>query len=631
MNAQDIFYRGVSWRRAVALAALPAFLLAWGLGNPFIFDDFPTVLANPRLREPANIVWGWFTIHRAPVYTLHTLEYTLWGAWPAGFRFVNALFHLGIAWCLYRGGQRMLPILAPHFNPEAAERVPFGGALLFAVHPLALTVAGTISARADLMASFFFLAAFLNAWRWGESKRLRDAVAGLACAILSVWAKPSAAGLLLLAGGLFLRQRTSFQKGGGIVLAAGAAALALALYKPVAALARQTDWIGYLAAQPGALSAYAALLPFPRGLRIDHDAHIDPGASPWMPGVLLLGAMVFLAVRLKDRRPAAAFFLAWFLVAVAPTSLAPLLDVRNDSRAYLALAAFSFALSCGIETVGERFSRRAGARLLALFLAFFVLQGGWLLARRGSLLHAWSDNERWTPTSPRVLANLGEALHEQKDYRRAIHPYRASLGLDHGVPLDEARPASASYGPVLANLGHSLYEIGDGAGAVIAYQKSLTADPANSDALFNLANLFSARREHKIAAMHLEVYLRERPDDLVAVNLLAISLARSGKEREAEEWWRYLLALRPGDPVVLNNIANLCATTGRHEEAIRLYEETLAADGSSAEAIPTLRNLLAALAKAGRPAEEAETVRARLTERGVQPDDLKAPDEPLWR
>ena len=84
-----------TWARAAILAAAPAAVLWFGLDAPFVFDDYPAVAANPSVRDPANIAMAWFRLHRAPVYALHALEYAAWEAWPAGFRAVNLLFHVG--------------------------------------------------------------------------------------------------------------------------------------------------------------------------------------------------------------------------------------------------------------------------------------------------------------------------------------------------------------------------------------------------------------------------------------------------------------------------------------------------------------------------------------------------------
>lgn len=607
--------------RGIAVAALPLFLLWRGLGSPFLFDDFPTVLEHPLIRDPSAAWTVWLGHHRAPVYALHAVEYALWGARPAGFRAVNALFHVGTALLLWTALRRLLPGILAGAPDAARQRIAFWTALLFAAHPVSVATAWSVAQRAELMASFFFLAAALPLLlrdRDPSPARLAGA-AGLA--LLSFWSKPTAAGLVLLAAGCAAGRLPSAWR--RPLFWGTAALLGILLYTPLMALVRDADPAAYWAAQTRVAWRYAALSMVPTGLRIDHDPNLW-GAPPASGlGLAALAAAALAAWRLRKTRPDVALPLAWFLAALAPTALAPLSDFQIDSRAYLAAAAFPFVAA---RLVFGGIPQRA--RWMPLVLALLVAGSLSLVERRASRRAAWSDNARHVPKGPRVLANLGEAFRETGELRRAVEAYRGALALDASQPLDAARPGSPSYAPVLSNLGYCLAQTGDTGGAIIAYQKSLEADPGRADSLFNLANLFARRNEHRAAAAHLTVYLDRSPGDPAAVNLLAVSLARTGQLDAALGWWRYLLTLRPGDARVLNNLGNALLAAGDGEEAARCYEAAVQAEPDPSERAASLRNLLRAHLAAGR-AEDAETAKRRLSE--IPGADAAPPDEPIWR
>ncbi len=612
--------------RGFLLAALPLLLLWPGLAAPFLFDDFPTVVENPMVRDPATIVTAWFHHHRAPVYALHAAEHALWGARPAGFRAVNALLHVAAAWLLWGLLRRILPRLLPSADEGARDRIAFWTALLFAVHPLALATAWSVAQRSELLASVFFLASANAAARWAGSGSARAILAAAGLAALSLWSKPAAAGLLLLAAGIAAGRVSSPWKRPAI--AGTAAVLAVLLARPFLLLVRETDPTAYWAAQTRVVWDYARIAVLPAGIRLDSDLHAwDVPGAPWGPGLAAIAACAAAAWFLRKGCPDISLAAAWFLAALAPTSLTPLLDVRSDSRAYLATAAFTFlAARLAFSGSGARDPRRG--RLLVLAAALFCAGGARLVDQRRSRQAAWIGNAREVPKAARGLANLGEALRESGDFRRACGAYKGALALDASQPLDDARPESRSYAPVLANLGYCLYRTGDIGGAIIAYRKSLESDPGNVDALFNLGTLHAERKEHRIAAAHLEAYLASRPGDPAAVNLLAVSLARSGNADAAAGWWRYLLAFRPDDPRVLNNLGNLHRSAGRTDEAIRHYEVAAGSEPDPEEAAVTLRNLLATRLAADQ-AEEAEKIRSRLA--AIPGADATVPDEPLWR
>lgn len=598
--------------KRLAAFLLPALLLWAWRGNPFLFDDYPTVLENPRLRDPANLVLAWTSPLRAPVYALHTLEFILWGADPVGFRTVNLLFHGGIVWLLFLLARRILDGKSAAPEADAAT-----AALLFACHPLALATAATVSARADLMAAFFGLLMIERGWRFLERRRTADAATAAAASALSLLSKPSAAGVLLLAAGAAARRWDSPWRTPALL--AAAATMALALLGPFRHLAGQTLPVDHWAAQTAALPHYVRLVALPTDLTIDRDAR-PAGAGAHTGGLLLLAAAAAAIWRWRRRRPLAAGAGAWFLAALAPAALAPLGDTILDTRAYLAVAGPAVAAAAGLQAAPPRTRRRLAA---AVFL-FLLLQGAETLARRAEAVSAWSDNVRRARGRSRVHANLGEAFRGRGDFRRAAHAYRVALGVGAGRPLDALGTLSPAFEPLLANLGYCLLAMGDAGGAILAYQKAFAVNPANVSHLLSLGSAFASRGEFPAAEQHLAVYVRRRPEDADAWRLWGVFQARAGKAGEAERTFRALLASAPEDPALLNNLANVRLARGAPEEARALYEQAAAAGGPAADA--ARKNLWRLHAARG----EDEAAAALASALGAS-DRETLLAEPIWR
>lgn len=617
------------WIRWAALLLVPLAISWRHLPAPLLFDDVQTVLENPRIRDSSYILTGWWPPYRAPVYVLHAVEHALWGRDPAGYRAVSLLLHLAAAAALWRILARAL---APRMDAESAERTAFWGAFLFAVHPVALvSAAGTVSARAEVQAAALFLLSALLLWRWTESGRSATGAGAGLLAALSLLSKPAAAALLAGAAGA---ARPAWRRGraaAGVAIALLAAGILL--FRPVADRFQETDAAAYWASQPGAIVRYAALCALPSGLRIDHDLHPgDAGTGLSLPAAGLLLAAAAGAWTLRRRMFAAPRAAGWILLALLPAAASPLLDVLVDYRAYLAAAAVTALLAFAAARSGPR-----GWRVLALAAALFALGSASALSRRGTALGAWSDNARRSPGSARVYANVGQALFDRADPRRAIRAFRAGLRLSPLQHVEEASEEIAAHARIFQNLGVAFYQTGDLGNAITCFRKGYVASRRTKpELLLNLASAYAERGEHRAAEQHLEAYLAERPQDARALNLLGVVKARKGETSEAQGLWNYVqsLTFNPkdgrGEPRSLHNLANLVALDGKSGEAMAFYGLALGRSGPEPGDEITIRNMLLLCVKAG-DEKGAEQARRKLSELGAPPEWLKPPDALLWR
>ncbi len=143
----------------IILLAISALLIySQSLRNEFvIWDDDSLVYQNPLTQEMTlKNVWGAFTSYDPELYVPLTIvsfqiEHTLVGFNPFLFHLDNLLLHIIAA--------ALVLLLLERLGLE--RKTAFIGALLFTVHPINTEAVAWVSARKDLLAGIFSLAALL--------------------------------------------------------------------------------------------------------------------------------------------------------------------------------------------------------------------------------------------------------------------------------------------------------------------------------------------------------------------------------------------------------------------------------------------------------------------------------------
>lgn len=147
----------------------------------------------------------------------------------------------------------------------------------------------------------------------------------------------------------------------------------------------------------------------------------------------------------------------------------------------------------------------------------------------------------------------------------------ATTAIEFDAELPEARRLRAELRDRLA----------DPKGAVADYEALLRLQPADRDAMFNLATLLQGDLADEDTAVELyQRLLQQDPHDARSVVGLAVALTAEGKLVEAE---RLYLAVRDREPIAWFNLGLLYADhLGRLAEAKQCFEEFCAHQGSLA-------------------------------------------------
>ena len=157
----------------LSLPLLSFFLLLPLLGYGFLSDDFPLIVANPRLQSWSlffqNLLTPFFSFPTNPqlhywrpaTLLSYALELRLWGISPWGFHLTNILLHTANTLLLY--------LLLKRFRPEGP--LPWTASLLFLLHPAHGENIAWISGRTDLLAFLFLALSLLFRLEYEERKR----------------------------------------------------------------------------------------------------------------------------------------------------------------------------------------------------------------------------------------------------------------------------------------------------------------------------------------------------------------------------------------------------------------------------------------------------------------------------
>jgi hypothetical protein len=155
------------WRSAVLVAVLAILPFVNAIGNDFVLDDRDIVAQNPFIRDLGNVgqifstdYWGGAGVpatradpglYRPLTVTTFALDYRWSGLKPAGYHVMNVALHAATSVVIMRAA------LALTVSPVAAI---IAGAV-FAVHPIHTEAVTGIVGRAEILATLFFMLAFV--------------------------------------------------------------------------------------------------------------------------------------------------------------------------------------------------------------------------------------------------------------------------------------------------------------------------------------------------------------------------------------------------------------------------------------------------------------------------------------
>ena len=583
-------------RRGVALVVI----LVCGLavfhntfGNSFHYDDEHSIVENPHIRSLGNV--GRFCVdpgmfsglsearmYRPLLLVTYALNYAAGEYEVFGYHLVNLFLHLANA-CLLWG-------LASQLLGKGRGALLAG--LLFAVHPLASEPVNYISSRSSLLATLFFLLAFLLLVKSGERNCGWRQYGWIAVCYLAALLSKSIAIVFPLVGAAYLflvAQRKAWRC---LVLPAVISVLYMAGTQVIVRKALLQPVRGYgahLATQVKAGVFYIWKISVPTRLSVEPQFGVADGfgeGAVVLAGIAL-AAVVFALWNGRRQNELLIFAVIWFFLALLPSSLVPLYVLVNEHRLYLPMAGAAIGLGMLVNAGGRGMS--AGWVLILVFLGILCFQRNTVWKSEESL---WGDAVARGGQMARPHINLGKAYLEQGRYREAIEVSRRGLDIDPGLArayynigtgylqLENYELAEAYYQSALErqpdlvqaqnNLGNTYLEQGLPDEAENAYRKALEIQESPS-LYHNLATAFMEQGEMDSARVNFRRALDRDPGMREAYKGLIKVCLEEERVQTALEVVREALERWPGDETFLLMEGDAYATLGQEEQAVRAY------------------------------------------------------------
>ena len=642
----------VWWHIALIVAA--GFAVYWNsLGNPFVFDDRPTIADNPFIRSFSTF-WqadkGSALTGRPIVAFTFALNYASGGLDVLGYRLVNIGLHLACGLLLYAIVRRTLalPSLRERFSAGAAAGIALAVALIWTLHPLNTEVVDYLTQRTESMMAVCYLLTMYAAVRSVQAVRggAWQIVGVVACAAGMLCKETMVAAPLMVvlfdwvfvfrsAGEAFARRWRFY---------GALAATWVVLAYGVSTASR--EWSGgyattfvsawsYLLNQAEVITHYLELVIWPQRLVAYYGWSLPATVSSVLPSLVFVTICAIGAVVLFIRRPRLGFLAVWFFITLAPTSsFAPIAaEVGADRRMYVPLIGLIALVVLAARLVIERLtqppasravrdSRRDGPRTAIISATLVIVVCVALGMRTVARNRDYADELRLSQTTLEAwpsgvahsmvglsLAKLNRHDEAARALRHAVVDY-APAGYDLGAQLfllgqlDEAaavlqRFVQAEPGMFTTNAAHTVLgrirlSQHREAEAASEFALALAGPMPDPQAHALLGELLLDQQQFTAAVDHYRAYLQTAPSDAQAFGNLGIALASANRPVEAVAAFRRAAELQPGNASAHENLARMLVEAGDAPGAAAAAQQALALDPASAAAHDLLGQALVA-------------------------------------
>ena len=603
----------VQW--ALCLVLVVVAVHANGVAGAFLLDDEPTILRNPSIRNLGSlgqVLWPPLTVGTVarPLSNLsYAIDHAVWGYWGPGYHLTNLVLHGAVALLAFGVGRRVVRRCRGERAIASESTAAVGGVALWvavwAVHPLNTATVAFLTARTELLASFFGLLTLYSFVRYAEGAHRAWASASVAACLAGVLSKELVVVFPLL---VLLLDRSAYAGSFGRALASrrvlylgyGLAWVVLAAVILTSGGSRGgTSGFGtlvspwhYLLTQCRGIGTYLQLALWPDALCFDYGRAIVRDLWKVLPQAVLLCSLFAASVVGLWRRAWWGLLGAWFFLILAPSSSFVPLATQTVAEHRMYLPLLAVVAAAGLLLRRFRWWWLAPLGLIPVL--------GVLTVRRNALfaepIALWSDTVAKQPGNARARNNLGNALVAAGRHAEALAQYDAGLAAMKGKDadllgnratvlsllhrLDEAE-AAARAGVALEPkntrvrviLGHVLWGHGKAEEAEAVYRQVLHDAPGEAGAEFGLGSIAMAAGKYEEAIDRFSRSLATYPLSAQVVNNLASAYLRLGRQGEALSYFGEAVRLDPMFGRARANRAAMLAQAGRLEEAIPEFEE----------------------------------------------------------
>ena len=533
------------------------------LPNTFVYDDTNVITENYFIKSFGNLP-KLFTrdylpfsgeLSYRPVVTLtYFIDYAIWRLNPPGYHLTNVILHTINVFLFY------LFIKSISRNSSLSILAT----LLFLSHPLLTETVNAVCYREDILASIFFLLAFIyfikiripfsgsgNPPQQTHTRLIPSYIISCGSYCLALFSKEMAITLpiLLIIFDLLFSSRNKMQPpftllkikkwfvfySGYIAITIFYLFIRFVLFKNTF---KTIDvYPTNIFTMTKVVASYLKLLFIPLNLNADYYIPDIRGISLSfiLSSLFIISALVIIA-RLYKMNKLLFFFCLWFFITLLPVlGIVPIGNIMAERYLYLPIAGF-----CGIagSIVTNSVFRKKGVIIIGII--FFSMQIG-VIRRNG----VWqNDTTLWFSTyqretnSARACSNLGNTYFKHNRYEDAIYMYKKSLSLPYSYPF------------IHFNLGATYEKVGLVDKAIDEYKASISRNNDNTLAFNNLGTVYDKQGLYDLA---IEAY-------------------------------NNALTNNPYFPLTHNNLGNTYEHIGNSEKAMAEYTAALKIDNNYADA-----------------------------------------------
>ncbi len=583
----------------VAVAALAVF--AGGLRGEFLtYDDLQKIRYNPQLHRvgAAELRWMWTTtyygLYQPVAWLSWALDHALWGVEPFGYHLTSLLGHAATAVLVYRLASRLFEEARAGEAPRApgTRSAAVVAALVFAVHPLRAEPVVWISARGDVLAGLFAVAAtlaYVNAVGRGPRSRGRRRgwyAASVLLFTISLLAKPSTLtlplawlvldacplGRLGIEPGSRSRWTVLLDKVPHVVAAGGIALLAIAAKTHTATMLPPSSRSAVAAAGQAFYSAVfylrATLLPTGIAPLYERPPRLDALAGAFAASAATAAGITVAVVALRRRAPGAlAAWLAYLLLLAPVSGLVPYGSQLVAAR-YSYVTGLPWALLAGaaVPALVGRCGRRLAWTMVTALLAALAALSWWQARMWQDSATLWTYALEMAPDSVAVRVRLGFLAERRGDLATASTWFREALARWPGARLDDA------------GLGELLEQEGHYVAAARHYREALAHEPDSRRLGLALGRALLLSGQAAEAVAHLEGVVARGPDFADGRLLSGIALLATGEVARAVQELERTLEREPTSALAHYHLADALLRAGEPAPAAAHLREAVRLD-----------------------------------------------------
>lgn len=436
----------------VLVAVILAYANHWQ--NGFHFDDSHTIQNNVYIQRISNIPLFFKDVstfsslprnasYRPIVSTTLAIDYYLGkGLTPFYFHLSTFIFFLLQGVLMYFFFVKILRSVSPD-TPN--EFISLFAVAFYMLHPAIAETINYIIARSDSISTLFVVMGFVV---YQYSAFARKTFLYLLPILIGGLAKPTTIMFapMLVAYHLLFEQETDFfgflkwEWRKLLLISIPSFALVLGLYFFIKK--QETSWnpggfslFRYVITQPYVFVHYVSQFILPTQLSADTDLSPFESITDFraIVGFLFLGSLVvavFYLSKFKKWRPVS-FGLAFFLLALVPTSVVPLAEVMNDHRLFFPFVGLTLAFSWACYVVFENYLKQVSVWALTTILLFILAGFAYGTHTRNKVWRTeetlWHDVSIKSPKNGRGLMNYGLVFMGRGSYDTANYYFTKAL------------------------------------------------------------------------------------------------------------------------------------------------------------------------------------------------------------